>query len=152
MTLTLRPAEAGDANLLALRKEDEDEVVSLGFENGWAATTACLEASDFTFALEAAGELVGLGGGRGDPNGVAAGTELWFLTSVAAERYPIALYRMGRDIIQRLRDIDASPLHGHVGAGYAKALRFYEALGFVVEASKPIGPKGALFHRISKEA
>jgi hypothetical protein len=70
----------------------------------------------------------------------------WLLTTPAAERVPVSFLRVAKKNVAtmlRLKPI----LVNYVDARYARACRFVEALGFVLEPPAPFGPKGALFRR-----
>ncbi len=71
----------------------------------------------------------------------------WLLTSPAIERVKVSFLRIAREELAAMLAVRRR-LENYVAADYGRAIRLLEALGFTVEAPKPMGLKsGALFRK-----
>ncbi|MBS2028717.1 MAG: hypothetical protein JST54_12520 [Deltaproteobacteria bacterium] len=148
----MRAPRAGDAFSLAsaMRPEDAAEVRVQGREL-LAAVEDSLRLSELSFAVEAGGELLALGGVAPGPAATALGPReydlVWLLTTNAVPRHKGAFWRESLRVVTGL--LRAYPvLLAHVDARYDAALRWAERLGGLVCPAVPWGASGELFHPV----
>jgi hypothetical protein len=125
-----------------LREADLNEIAAYGF---WESAEECVEYSismtDVGWAGVCDEGIVAIGGAVciGGRAGVA-----WLLSSVLADRYPVSFGKYTRALFESLkREYDA--LVNFTDAGYSKALRWLEWLGFAVEPPAPLRMEGKEF-------
>lgn len=82
-----------------------------------------------------------LGGRIGNP---------WLVTAPPIERIPVTFVRVARREVMEMLSVKSS-LANYVAAGYQRAIRLLEVLGFSMEAPQPFGPNGVLFRRFVLE-
>ena len=76
--------------------------------------------------------------------------EPWMFTTALVEKYPFALLRVARDIVEKMTDITPK-LEGLIFAEYAQGTRFLRALGFSFGETVKVGPHKAPFVKFSRE-
>lgn len=74
----------------------------------------------------------------------------WLLTAEPIERVPVTFVKQARRQLGVMLGLYRR-LENFVAADYVRAVRLLDYLGFKIDDPKPIGPKGALFHRFWKE-
>lgn len=126
-----------------LRTEDAAEITGFGLDPRTALRNsfrhAILRKTAFVDGEIAA--MWGLGGAMLADTGVP-----WLMTTPVVERVPVTFLKVGRAQLAEMR-MHRKLLENVVLASYARACRFLEVLGFVLDPPKPIGPKGLPFRR-----
>lgn len=126
-----------------MRREDQAEMEAAGLD-ARVALRKTFRAALIRETIFVDGEIAAMWGMGGDALS-DTGTP-WLLTTPAVERVPVSFVREGRKNVATMLRIKPI-LVNYVDARYARACRFVEALGFVLEPPAPFGPKGALFRR-----
>lgn len=81
------------------------------------------------------------------PTSVLAGAgNIWLIGTDQILSHQVAFLRRCRPLLERMRAV-YSILSNYVHAENATAIRWLEWLDFRLEAPRPMGPDGALFHR-----
>jgi hypothetical protein len=138
-----------------LRPGDRAEITSVG-RDPRAVVRASFKHSLYPpkaafvfFDKRSEGEIAAMWGMGGDL--LSDIGEPWLLTSPAVERVKVSFLRVVRTelawMLARKRRLE-----NHVAADYCRAIRLLEALGFTIEAPRPIGRHGALFRKFWIEA
>lgn len=74
----------------------------------------------------------------------------WLFTAPAIERAKLAFYREARREIDEMLALHGR-LHCHVLAAYKQSVRFFEVMGFKIDAGEPIGRDGTLYRLMTLE-
>jgi hypothetical protein len=95
------------------------------------------------------GEIAAVWGCSGGAGGLASDTaEMWLFTTPAVERVPLTFLREARQSIDAMLEHKAVLLSG-VMAGYERAERFLQLLGFTLGDPFPCGKHGLFFRQAS---
>jgi hypothetical protein len=132
------------ADAIELRDGDRREIEALGLSlrEGLAQSLARSVSAD---AYLVDGEIAALTGLALQPlvGGVAMP---WLVTGRPVDRHRKAFLRLTRARTRRLL-AEHRTLVAEVHADYPEAVRWLAWLGFTLAPARPIGPRGALFHR-----
>lgn len=138
------PATPAHARAIELRDGDRREIEALGLpvREGLARSLARSAWADAYLAGDEVAALVGLAiqpllGGVAMP---------WLLTGRPVDRHRKAFLRLTRDRTHRML-VEHGTLVAEVHAEYREAVRWLVWLGFTLAPPRPLGPRGALFHR-----
>jgi hypothetical protein len=126
-----------------LRHEDMAEITGFGLDPKLALRTsyrhAILRKTAFVDGEIAA--MWGLGGAMlsdaGNP---------WLMTTPIVERVPVTFLKVGREQLGEML-LQRPFLFNFVQASYARACRFLEVLGFILDPAQPMGPNNIAFRR-----
>lgn len=149
----LRQVQPGDVPRLArtMRAADAAECLALSGMDPAAALWDSLGRSHTTFAAEAEGELLAIGGVSEGPRETflaePAFQTLWLLTGEPVDRHQVAFWRASKRVVEGLRR-EWPVLVNLVDARYAAALRWVRRLGAEVRPPVLEGVEGRLFHPV----
>ncbi|MEO1192846.1 MAG: hypothetical protein AAFY02_13880 [Pseudomonadota bacterium] len=146
MAVELRPAQPGDARLLAdsLRAADRAEVLASDGLDPLAALQRSLALSSEAYLGLVNGQPAALLGVRrislSSDHGIP-----WLLTGVAVEQAPLSFLRASRSVVAVWRR-DYASLSNWVDARHETAKRWLAWLGFTLGPARPYGVAGLPFH------
>jgi hypothetical protein len=139
------PSSIGDVYRVAnnLRREDRAEITGFGLDPREALRTSfrhsVLRRTAFVDGEIAA--MWGLGGAMLSDAGSP-----WLMTTPVVERVPVMFLKVGRAQLNEML-AQRTFLFNFVQASYARACRFLEVLGFVLDPATPMGPNQIPFRR-----
>jgi hypothetical protein len=138
------PATPAHADAIDLRHGDRREIEALGLSVREGLAQA-LARSLSAQAYIADGEVAALTGVVLQP--VLGGTAMpWLLTGRPVDRHRKAFLRLTQARTRQLVG-EHGMLVAQVHADYGEAIRWLDWLGFVLAPARPLGARGALFHR-----
>lgn len=143
--IEIAPSTVEDVYRLAknLRVEDEDEITCFGLDPRetirMSFRQAIMRKTAFVDGEIAA--MWGLGGAMLSDEGAP-----WLMTTPVVERIPVTFLKISRAQIDEML-AQRHLLVNFVAASYAKACRFLEVLGFVLDPPQLMGPNNVPFRR-----
>ncbi|MBN9086241.1 MAG: hypothetical protein J0J01_04995 [Reyranella sp.] len=142
--ITVVPATLAHADAIDLRPGDRREIEALGLSvrEGLAQALARSLSAE---AYIADGEVAALTGVVLQP--VLGGIAMpWLMTGRPVDRHAKAFLRLTQARTRQLA-AEHGMLVAQVHAEYGEAIRWLDWLGFVLAPARPLGARGALFHR-----
>ena len=142
--ITVIPATAAHIDAIDLRDGDRREIEALGLSVREGLAQALVR-SVSAQAYIADGEVAALTGVVLQP--VLGGTAMpWLMTGRPVDRHRKSFLRLTRTRTHRLL-AEHGMLVAQVHAEYREAIRWLDWLGFVLAPARPLGARGAPFHR-----
>jgi hypothetical protein len=138
------PATPAHAERIELRDGDRREIEAFGLSprEGLALSLARSIWADAYLIGNEVAALVGLA-----VQPLVGGTAMpWLLTGRPVDRHRRAFLRLTRARTQQML-AEHGMLVAEVHADYREAVRWLAWLGFMLAPARPLGPRGALFHR-----
>lgn len=148
--IVIRPAETGDAALLAanLRACDREELQAVGYWDALAPIADSVRTSDLCWTALADGELACIIGVA--PLDERTGAP-WMLGTPLLDAHARVLVRKTPEYIARM--LGAFPhLLNFVHAENTTSVHWLRRLGFTLHAATPYGARGEMFHQFEMRA